>query len=107
MSLIDDLGLDPDNFDWQDLASCRGMDTNWFYDTYENDEVAATAADQICYNCPVITACGLQALEAKEEGLWGGVYWTSSGKPDKSRNKHKTEEEWKWLEQKLGRKLPH
>lgn len=104
VSLFDELGLDPNNFIWQDLAACKGLETNWFYDEYESDELHARNADQICYNCPVLQACALDAIEYKEEGLWGGVYWTN-GRVDKARNKHKTEEEWEWLEEQIGQKI--
>lgn len=104
MSLFDELNIDPDNFTWEDLAACKGMDINWFYDSYEGDEVHARNADKVCYNCPALAACGLHAIDHKEEGLWGGVYW-SNGKPDRTKNKHKTEEDWQWLEEQYNQRL--
>ncbi len=94
MSLIDALGIDPENFDWRDIAACGGMDTDWFYDDYEKDSVVAINVDNVCDSCPVKLACGKHAQTFKEEGVWGGVYWNSSGKPDRARNRHKTDEEW-------------
>ena len=104
MSLLDELGLDPENFTWEQLALCANMEVEWFYDTYETDEIHAKNATLACYHCPVIRPCAEAAMDGKEEGLWGGIYW-SNGKVDKVRNKNKTEEEWKWLEQQVGRKL--
>lgn len=104
MSLLDELGIDPEDFTWEQLAACNNMSVNWFYDDYENDDILAKAATQTCYNCPVIRACAEQAIDGKEEGLWGGIYW-SNGKPDKVRNRDKTPEEWEWLEKKIGRKI--
>jgi hypothetical protein len=104
MSLLDQLGIDPEDFTWEQLAACNNMEVEWFYDRYENDNVHARNLDQVCYNCPVIRACAEQALDAKEEGLWGGVYW-NNGKVDKVRNKHKTPEEWAMIEEKIDRKI--
>lgn len=104
MSLLDELGIDPDNFTWEQLAHCANMEVEWFYDTYEADEIHAENADKVCYSCPVLRPCAEKAIEGKEEGLWGGIYW-SNGKVDKVRNKNKTQEEWEWLEEQIGRKL--
>lgn len=97
MSLLDDLGLDPDTVTWQDLASCKGLDKidiNLFYDVYENDDVMARQLDQMCLNCPVLKACYTAGRQNKEEGVWGGVY-LSNGNPDRVKNKHKTDAVWK------------
>jgi len=108
MSLIDLLGIDPDSFRWQDLAACAGMapkkagDKNYFYEAYEEDIVIAQNVDEVCKACPVIAACAQTAYNNKEEGVWGGVYWNSRGKPDEIRNRHKTKDDWKWLEQTTG-----
>jgi len=104
MSILDALGIDPEDFTWEQLAACNNMEVNWFYDDYENDPVIARNAEEICKNCPVLRPCAEQAIDAKEEGLWGGIYW-NNGKVDKVRNKHKTPEDWEWLEQQIGRKL--
>lgn len=105
MNLFDELGIDPEDFTWDQLASCQNMEVNWFYDDYENDAILAVNAEKLCYNCPVIRACAEAAMDNKEEGLWGGVYW-SNGKVDKVRNRHKTAEEWAELEEMIGRKIP-
>mgnify|MGYP003349949554 CR=1 FL=1 len=36
-NILNDLGVDKEDFDWWHLAICRGMDTNLFYDKYEID----------------------------------------------------------------------
>jgi len=107
VSLFDKLGIDPEDFTWEELALCAGMDKefiNWFFDDYEQDEISAINADQICRHCPVIRACYDWGAEKKAEGLHGGVYLIN-GKVDKSRNKHKTHEDWAQLETLLGRKI--
>lgn len=105
MSLFDDLGLDPENFSWEDLATCAGMETIWFYDEYESDEIHARNIDSICARCPAQQACGVSGMQNKEEGVWGGLY-LSNGKVDKTKNRHKTAEEWKCLSQTFNLSLP-
>jgi hypothetical protein len=108
MSLIDILGIDPDTFRWQDIAACGGMapkkagEVNMFYEGYEEDSVIAKNIDQVCFSCPVIAACAQTASQNKEEGVWGGIYWNSRGKVDEIRNRHKTKDEWAWLEKTTG-----
>lgn len=104
MSLIEDLGLDPDSLTWEDLAACQGMETSWFFEDYENSSTHAKQVDQVCLNCPVIMACSKAGRSNKEEGVWGGVYW-ANGKIDKTKNKHKTEAEWKAIEKRVGAKI--
>ena len=45
-SILNDLGVDLEDFDWYDLAVCRGMDTNLFYDKYEADPNIAKNIDE-------------------------------------------------------------
>lgn len=98
-SILNDLGIDSEDFDWYDLAICRGMDTNLFYDKYEADQNIAKNIDEACLSCPVISICYQAGLEKDEYGVWGGVYLTS-GSIDKSKNLHKTPETWKRLKKK-------
>lgn len=93
-NLLDELGLDPENFEWQDLSLCSGMATEFFYEKYESDVEFARAVDQVCLHCPVFKQCTLFGMENGEYGVWGGVYWNGAGKPDKNKNSHKTEEDW-------------
>lgn len=97
-SLLDELGIDPESFEWNDLALCRnieieGPETDAFFDQYESDEEAAKATDQMCLHCPVIRECFFAGSQG-QQGVWGGVYWNGAGKPDKNKNSHKTEETW-------------
>ncbi len=78
---------------------------NFFFDFYENDKEIARNVDAICNGCPVQKICADYALENKQGGVWGGVYWTTSGKPDLIRNNHKEREDWLQLEEKLDMKL--
>lgn len=57
-------------WEWQQLAKCRGHDTDVFF-TGPTTEVEAKS---ICNSCPAITACLDHALSANEPyGVWGGA----------------------------------
>lgn len=98
-NILNDLGVDKDDFDWWHLAVCRGMETNLFYDKYEVDPNIAKSIDEACFSCPVIKMCYESGVENSEYGVWGGVYLTS-GDIDMSKNLHKTSEAWKKLRSK-------
>lgn len=98
-NILNDLGIDTDDFDWWHLGICRGMDTNLFYDKYEADPNVAKSIDEACLSCPVIKMCYKSGIENSEYGVWGGVYM-SSGEIDKSKNLHKTTDIWKKLRSK-------
>jgi hypothetical protein len=101
-SILNDLGLDKDEFDWFDLAICRGMDTNLFFDKYETDINIAKNIDEACMSCPVAKICFQTGVNNSEYGVWGGVY-LSAGSVDNSKNVHKTAEVWKRIRKQNGR----
>lgn len=78
---------------WKDKAKCLGLDTNLFFDKYEEDQHLARSVDKICQSCPVNQECFATGISGKEWGLWGGVY-LKDGKIDKEFNIHKTKEDW-------------
>lgn len=99
MNILDLLAGNND-LEWQNLASCRNIDESMmdiFFDTYEEDEVVAEQADNLCISCPVADFCLQYGLETKSTGLWGGIY-LKRGVVDKMRNSHKTDEVWAALE---------
>lgn len=98
-NILNDLGVDEEDFDWWHLAICRGMDTNLFYDKYEVDANIAKSVDDACMSCPVMKMCYQSGVDNSEYGVWGGVY-LSSGEIDKSKNLHKSAEAWKKLRSK-------
>lgn len=98
-NILDNLGIDKDDFSWYNLAICRGMDTNLFYDKYEADINIAKNIDEACLSCPVIKICYESGINNNEYGVWGGVYLTA-GSIDKSKNLHKVSEIWKRLRSK-------
>jgi hypothetical protein len=102
-SVLHEMGLDPEDFEWSDLALCKGLDTETFYAKYETDEESAKAADAACLLCPVVKDCFFAGSKG-EHGVWGGIYWNGSGKPDKNKNSHKTEQDWDAIYDRVGGK---
>lgn len=100
-SVLSVLGIDPEELEWQDFAICGQMDTNLFYDEYESDVNVAKMIDQACLSCPVMAQCMMSGIDNNEWGVWGGIYLVS-GKQDKNRNSHKTEEVWEEIRGRLG-----
>lgn len=98
-SILSDLGVDEEDFDWYHLAVCRGMDTNLFYDKYEADINIARSIDEACLTCPVSRMCYEFGTDNTEYGVWGGIY-LNAGSVDKARNVHKTPEVWKRIRKK-------
>lgn len=95
-NIIEELGLDPDNLRWYQLAACSGTDINMFYDDYESDNHLAAQVDEMCMHCPVIKQCYNEGVSNKERGVWGGIYM-DLGRVDREYNDHKTPEVWKRL----------
>lgn len=100
MSILDSLGIDPVDFIWQDLALCVGMNPDLFFDTYETDVEVAKQIDEGCLSCPVMKECSAKGMGG-EYGVFGGVYWNGSGRPDFNRNAHKTEAVWTKIKNRL------
>lgn len=78
---------------WKDEADCLDLDTNLFFDKYEDDTHLAKTVDGICQRCPVNQSCFAWGVSNKEWGVWGGIY-LRDGKIDKEFNAHKTKEDW-------------
>lgn len=94
------LGIDPSNFKWQQLAGCRGLNTNLFFEGYESDPITAGEIDTMCSKCPVIKECHEFGTKNKLFGVYGGFY-LSNGQIDKKRNEHKNKE----IVMKMARKI--
>lgn len=101
MNLLEEFGIDPADFRWQDLSLCAGMDTELFYDKYVEDTTIAKEIDELCLHCPVFSYCHAEG-PAGQWGVWGGVYWNGAGKEDEARNAHKTPEVRKAIEELLN-----
>lgn len=74
-------------------ALCLNMDTNLFFDKYEEKLNVKSYVDSLCVKCPVQRQCLAYAVSNQEWGVWGGVYF-EGGKMSKEFNAHKTKEEW-------------
>lgn len=78
---------------WKDEGKCLGMDTNFFFDKYEEDHALAKTIDNLCHSCPINRKCFAWGVTNKEWGVWGGVY-LKDGKIDKEFNTHKNKTDW-------------
>jgi hypothetical protein len=78
---------------WKDNAKCLGMDTNLFFDSYEEDKTLASSIDKLCQSCPVNRQCFAVGVSNKEWGVHGGVY-LRDGTIDKEFNSHKNKKDW-------------
>jgi hypothetical protein len=77
----------------QDNAKCLGMDTNLFFDKYEEEPDIAKSVDLLCRRCPVNQDCFAWGISQKEWGVWGGIY-LKDGKIDREFNAHKSRGDW-------------
>jgi hypothetical protein len=100
-NILNDLGIDKDNFEWYDFAICKGMDTDLFFEKYETDINIANSIDQACLSCPVSKMCYEAGVLNNDYGVWGGFY-LNAGSVDKSKNIHKTSDTFKRLKKKNG-----
>jgi len=87
---------------WADEALCAGLETNEFFDNYEESQDCARKTDALCLGCPVIRQCFNYGVSTESWGVWGGVYLVD-GKIDNPRNSHKTEQTWTRLSKVLKR----
>jgi hypothetical protein len=99
--LLDALGLDADELEWQDIAICTGQPIELFYEAYESSERTAKTVDSMCLSCPVRSLCLQAGVEGSEWGVWGGVFLTN-GKMDEKRNIHKTQDIWEEIRSGVG-----
>lgn len=101
MNLLEQLGIDPATFVWQDLSLCVGMEPNLFYDLYEGGKETARQVDEMCLRCPVMKECAKAGMDG-EYGVFGAIYWNGAGRPDVNRNDHKTDETWARIKERLS-----
>ena len=92
--LLSNLGIDPKDFEWHDLAACKGYPWNPkdpFFEEYEKNEVVAKQVDQLCSGCPVTRECYFFGNKTKSTGVFGGFYM-QNGEVVGNKNSHKSEE---------------
>jgi len=80
-------------YKFDDNALCLNMDTNHFFDKYEEDKELAQNVDALCIRCPAQRQCLAYAVSNQEWGVWGGIYF-EGGKISKEFNSHKTKQDW-------------
>lgn len=85
---------------WKDDAPCRDLNTNLFFDEYEEKPDVRYMVDALCMQCPLARKCLAVAVSNKEWGVWGGVYF-EDGKISREFNNHKTKADWADTWQKL------
>ena len=79
--------------EWIVKAKCRSLDSEMFFDKYEEDPDLAKVVDNICLGCPVVVDCFSHGTTNNEWGVWGGIYLVD-GEINAARNIHKTQEVW-------------
>lgn len=78
---------------WMKEASCLNLDTNMFFDKYEEDLDIRHVVDTLCKKCPARRQCLTSGVSRQEWGTWGGIY-LEKGKISKEFNSHKTKTAW-------------
>ena len=77
-----------------------GLNTNFYFEEYEDNVELRSGIDKICMSCPVRKICFANGVSGKEWGIWGGVY-LEGGEISKEFNKHKTKQDWSLIWQSL------
>jgi hypothetical protein len=78
---------------WKDESLCFGLDTNLYFDKYEDNIEQRPITDDMCRICPVRKTCFANGISGKEWGVWGGVY-LENGEISREFNKHKSKQDW-------------
>lgn len=78
---------------WKEKAECLSLDTNIFFDKYEEDVASRLMVDSLCRTCPVARQCLAVGVSNKEWGVWGGIY-LEGGEISKEFTRHKTKQDW-------------
>ena len=78
---------------WKEEAKCLNLDTNIFFDKYEEDVASRLMVDSLCKTCPVARQCFAVGASSKEWGVWGGIY-LEGGEISKEFTRHKTKQDW-------------
>jgi hypothetical protein len=78
---------------WKDESKCLNLDTNIFFDKYEEEESLRPAIDKMCSSCSVRKVCFATGISGKEWGVWGGIY-LEGGEISREFNKHKSKKDW-------------
>ena len=80
-------------YKFDEKALCLNMDTNLFFDQYEENQEVSKKVDLLCIKCPAQRQCLAYGVSNSEWGVWGGVY-LEGGKISKEFNSHKEKTDW-------------
>jgi hypothetical protein len=80
-------------YKFDEKALCLNMDTNLFFDQYEENPEVSKKVDLLCTRCPAQRQCLAYGVSNAEWGVWGGVY-LEGGKISKEFNSHKEKTDW-------------
>jgi hypothetical protein len=80
-------------YKFDEKALCLNMDTNLFFDQYEENPEVSKKVDLLCIKCPAQRQCLAYGVSNAEWGVWGGVY-LEGGKISKEFNSHKENTDW-------------
>jgi hypothetical protein len=61
-------------YKFDEKALCLNMDTNLFFDQYEENPEVSKKVDLLCIKCPAQRQCLAYGVSNAEWGVWGGVY---------------------------------
>jgi hypothetical protein len=79
--------------EWKENAPCKGFDTNFFFEKYEEDLEVRPQIDEFCSECPLARHCFAVGVSQKEWGVWGGIY-LENGKISRDMGKHRSKQDW-------------
>lgn len=98
-------GTHPNKADetWRDFSACFGADPDIFFPNVTDHgaknrstlRYVATVQERYCFNCPVMGECFDYAIKTRAEGIWGGMFFSSSTARNSGR----------WLTEKRGELL--
>lgn len=80
-------------YKFDENRSCLGMDTNLFFEKYEENILVREGIDLLCSRCPSQRKCLAYGVSNQEWGVWGGIY-LEQGKISKEFNNHKNNDTW-------------
>ena len=89
--ILNELGVDEDDLNWQDLAYCKTIDPKYFDRYYQDSPHLRPVVDDMCMSCPVLKECGIAAVTNRESYVWAATFF-DNGVPVPEMNDHKTED---------------
>lgn len=82
-----------DKHEWKNNGACLNMDTELFFDKYEEELEVREFVDELCHDCPLVRHCFAVGVSQKAWGVWGGIY-LENGNISREFSKHRTKQQW-------------